>query len=47
MMSGGTEGNQQLTAQLGVILLVLLAALGVTIPDLGGRPPLLRVLDRA
>jgi hypothetical protein len=33
-MNGGTEGNQQLTAQLGVILLVLLAALGVTIPDL-------------
>ncbi len=34
MFSGGTEGNEQLTAQLGVTLLVLLAALGVTIPDL-------------
>jgi hypothetical protein len=36
MFSGGADGNEQLTAELGVVLLVLLAALGVTIPDLRG-----------
>lgn len=36
MFGGGTEGNKQLTAQLGVVLLALLAAIGVTIPDLRG-----------
>ncbi len=34
MFRGGPDGNERLTAQIGVILLVLLAALGVTIPDL-------------
>lgn len=33
--SGGTRGNQRLTAQAGVVLFGLLAALGVTIPFLG------------
>ncbi len=36
MFSGGTKGNEQLTAQLGLVLLIMLAAIGVTIPDLRG-----------
>ncbi|HYB22782.1 MAG TPA: hypothetical protein VED41_03225 [Solirubrobacteraceae bacterium] len=31
---GGTDGNEQLTTVTGMILIVLLAVLGVTIPDL-------------
>jgi hypothetical protein len=31
---GGTDGNEQLTTVTGIILIVLLAVLGVTIPDL-------------
>jgi hypothetical protein len=33
--AGGTDGNEQLTAIVGVILIVLLAALGVTILQIG------------
>lgn len=36
MFGGGTKGNEELTAQLGLVLLILLAAIGVTIPDLQG-----------
>ena len=32
---GGTDGNEQLTTVTGMILIVLLAVIGVTIPDLG------------
>lgn len=35
LIGGGTDGNQLLTAQTGVILLVLLAILGVTILRIG------------
>lgn len=35
LIGGGTDGNQQLTAQTGAILLVLLAILGVTILRVG------------
>ena len=35
LWAGGTEGNEQLTAATGVLLLVLLAALGVTILRIG------------
>jgi len=35
-LAGGTAGNEQLTAATGVVLLVLLAALGVTIVRIGG-----------
>ena len=35
MFGGGIDGNEQLTAMTGVILLVLLAALGVTILRIG------------
>ena len=35
MFAGGTDGNEQLTAVTGVVLLVLLAALGVTILRIG------------
>jgi hypothetical protein len=35
VFGGGTDGNRQLTAQLGVILLLPLAAIGVTIPFIG------------
>lgn len=31
---GGTDGNEQLTTVTGIILIVLLAVIGVTIPDL-------------
>ena len=34
--SGGTAGNEQLTAVTGVVLILLLAALGVTILRIGG-----------
>jgi hypothetical protein len=33
--SGGTDGNEQLTAAVGVVLLLMLAALGVTILQIG------------
>lgn len=36
LLAGGTAGNEQLTAATGVVLLVLLAALGVTIVRIGG-----------
>ncbi len=35
LIGGGTEGNEQLTAMAGVVLLILLAALGVTILRIG------------
>ncbi len=35
MFGGGTDGNERLTAQLGLVLLVLLAGIGVTIPLIG------------
>jgi hypothetical protein len=35
LISGGTAGNEQLTAATGVVLIVLLAALGVTIVRIG------------
>jgi hypothetical protein len=35
LIAGGTAGNEQLTAATGVVLLVLLAALGVTIVRIG------------
>ena len=35
LTGGGTEGNEQLTAMVAVVLLVLLAALGVTILRIG------------
>jgi hypothetical protein len=35
LLGGGTDGNEQLTAVVGVILLVLLAVLGVTIVRIG------------
>lgn len=35
LTGGGTAGNEQLTAMLGVVLLVLLAVLGVTIVRIG------------
>jgi hypothetical protein len=35
LLAGGTAGNEQLTAASGVVLLVLLAALGVTIVRIG------------
>jgi hypothetical protein len=35
LLGGGTDGNEQLTAVVGVILLVLLAVLGVTIVFIG------------
>jgi len=31
LLGGGTQGNEQITAVTGVVLIVLLAALGVTI----------------
>lgn len=36
LVAGGTAGNEQLTAATAVVLLVLLAALGVTIVRIGG-----------
>jgi hypothetical protein len=36
LLAGGTAGNEQLTAATAVVLLVLLAALGVTIVRIGG-----------
>jgi hypothetical protein len=36
LLAGGAAGNEQLTAATGVVLLVLLAALGVTILRIGG-----------
>ncbi len=36
MVRGGPDGNEQLTAATGVVLLILLAALGVTIVSIGG-----------
>ena len=36
LMSGGTEGNEQLTALTGAVLIVLLAVIGVTILRLRG-----------
>ena len=35
-LAGGTAGNEQLTALTGIILILLLAALGVTIVRIGG-----------
>jgi hypothetical protein len=35
VFKGGTDGNEQLTAQIGVLLLLPLAAVGVTIPFIG------------
>jgi len=35
LIAGGTAGNEQLTAATGVVLLLLLAALGVTIVRIG------------
>jgi hypothetical protein len=35
MLAGGTAGNEQLTAATGVVLILLLAALGVTIVRIG------------
>ena len=35
LLGGGTDGNEQLTARTGVLLLLLLAALGVTILRIG------------
>lgn len=35
MLRGGTDGNERLTAQIGVLLLLPLAAVGVTIPFIG------------
>ena len=35
VFSGGADGNEQLTAVTGVVLIVLLAALGVTILRIG------------
>jgi hypothetical protein len=35
LTGGGTDGNEQLTAAAGVVLLVLLAVIGVTIPFIG------------
>jgi hypothetical protein len=35
LIGGGTDGNEQLTAMTGVVLLILLAALGVTILRIG------------
>jgi cation transport ATPase len=35
LSSGGTDGNEQLTATTGVMLIVLLAVIGVTIPLIG------------
>jgi len=36
LFAGGTSGNEQLTALTGVVLILLLAALGVTIVRIGG-----------
>jgi hypothetical protein len=36
LAAGGTDGNEQLTALTGAVLIVLLAALGVTILRIGG-----------
>lgn len=36
LFTGGTSGNEQLTALTGVVLILLLAALGVTIVRIGG-----------
>jgi hypothetical protein len=36
LLAGGTEGNERLTTLTGLLLIVLLAALGLTIIDLGG-----------
>jgi len=35
LAAGGTDGNEQLTAAVGVLLLLMLAALGVTILQIG------------
>ena len=35
MRAGGTEGNERLTAQVGLLLIVLTAALGITIIQIG------------
>jgi hypothetical protein len=36
LIAGGTEGNERLTVLAGLLLIVLLAALGITILNLGG-----------
>jgi hypothetical protein len=36
LLAGGTEGNERLTTLTGLLLIVLLAALGITIVNIGG-----------